>query len=156
MVSFLKLLFSVVFCEAAGILGSVFTVPAIPTWYASLKKPGFSPPNWLFGPVWTLLYALMGISAYLIWTQGIEKQAVRNALFLFVLQLVLNILWSFFFFKLQSPTHALVEIIFLWLMILLTILSFLSLSKTAALLLLPYLFWVSFATLLNFYIVKLN
>jgi len=156
MVSFLKLLFSVVFCEAAGILGSVFTVPAIPTWYASLKKPSFSPPNWLFGPVWTLLYALMGISAYLIWTQGIEKQAVRNALFLFVLQLVLNILWSFFFFKLQSPFHALIEIIFLWFLILVMILSFYRISKIAGLILIPYLLWVSFAALLNFSIVKLN
>ncbi len=154
--NFLKALAFVILCEAVGILGSVFTAPAIPSWYANLKKPSFSPPNWLFGPVWTLLYALMGISAYLIWQEGIERREVKNAFFLFALQLILNFLWSFFFFKLQSPFHALIEIVLLWLLILATIVSFYSLNKTAAYLLIPYLLWVSFATLLNFSIYRLN
>ncbi len=156
MINALKLLFSIIICEAIGILGAVFTTPAIPTWYAGLKKPSFSPPNWIFGPAWTLLYALMGISAYLIWQQGIEKPAVRNALFIFTLQLILNFFWSFFFFKLQSPLHALIEILLLWVLILVTIVSFYQINKAAGLILIPYLLWVSFATLLNFYIVKLN
>ena len=156
MINTFKLFFSIIICEAIGILGAVFTTPAIPTWYASLKKPSFSPPNWIFGPAWTLLYALMGISAYLVWQQGIEKPAVRNALFIFTLQLILNFFWSFFFFKLQSPLHALIEILLLWVLILVTIVSFYQINKAAGLILIPYLLWVSFATLLNFYIVKLN
>ncbi len=156
MINTFKLLFLIITCEAVGILGAVFTAPAIPTWYAGLKKPSFSPPNWVFGPVWTLLYALMGISAYLVWQQGIEKPAVRHALFVFTLQLILNFLWSFFFFKLQSPLHALIEILLLWVLILVTIISFYKINKIAGLILIPYLLWVSFATLLNFYIVKLN
>jgi benzodiazapine receptor len=152
----LKLLFSIIVCEAVGIFGALFTTSAIPTWYAGLKKPSFSPPNWIFGPVWTLLYALMGIAAYLIWQQGIAKSAVRQALFLFTLQLILNFLWSFFFFKLQLPIYALIEILLLWVLILATIISFYQINKTAGFILVPYLHWVSFATLLNFYIVKLN
>jgi tryptophan-rich sensory protein len=154
--NFLKPIISIVICEAVGIFGAVFTAPAIPTWYASLKKPSFSPPNWVFGPAWTFLYALMGISAYLIWQEGVEKPAVRNALFIFLLQLILNFFWSFFFFKLQSPTHALIEIFLLWVLILATVISFYQINKAAGLILIPYLLWVSFATLLNFYIVRLN
>jgi benzodiazapine receptor len=156
MVNIFKLLFSIIVCEAVGILGAVFTTPAIPTWYASLNKPSFSPPNWIFGPVWTLLYALMGVAAYLIWQRGIEKPAVRSALLIFSFQLILNFLWSFFFFKLQSPLYALIEILFLWVLILATIIRFYQLDKKAGLILVPYLLWVSFATFLNFYIVKLN
>ncbi len=152
----LKLLFSIIICEAVGIFGAIFTTPAIPTWYAKLNKPSFSPPNWVFGPVWTLLYGLMGASAYLIWQQGIEKPAVKSALFIFTLQLILNFLWSFFFFKLQSPLYALIEILLLWILILATIISFYQINKLAGLILVPYLLWVSFATLLNYYIFKLN
>jgi tryptophan-rich sensory protein len=154
--NFLKLIISIVACEAMGIFGAIFTMPAIPGWYANLRKPSFSPPNWVFGPAWTFLYALMGISAYLIWQEGVEKPAVRNALFIFLLQLILNFFWSFFFFKLQSPTHALIEIFLLWVLILATIISFYQINKAAGLILIPYLLWVSFATLLNFYIVRLN
>lgn len=154
--NFLKLFISIIFCEAVGILGAVFTAPAIPGWYARLNKPSFSPPNWVFGPAWTILYALMGISAYLIWQQGIQKPAVRNAIFIFTLQLILNFFWSFFFFKLQSPLHALIEILLLWVLILATIISFYQINKTAGLILIPYLLWVSFATLLNLSIVRLN
>ncbi len=154
--NFLKALLFVVFCELAGIVGAVFTTPSIPDWYAKINKPSFNPPNWVFGPVWTLLYALMGIAAYLVWQQGIENKAVKNALFLFALQLILNILWSFFFFRLQSPFHALIEIILLWVLILATIVSFYQINKVAGLILVPYLLWVSFATLLNFSIYRLN
>lgn len=154
--NFIHLFIFILVCEAAGFLGSLFTAPAIPTWYANLQKPSFNPPNWLFAPVWTTLYALMGIAAYLVWKAGIEKNEVRIALALFAIQLVLNILWSYLFFKLQSPLYALIEIVILWLFILLTMISFLKVSKTAGLLLLPYLLWVSFAAILNFAIFRLN
>lgn len=146
----------ILICEAVGFLGSFFTAPAIPNWYASLEKPSFSPPNWLFGPVWIILYALMGVAAYFVWAVGIKKPEVKLALVLFVGQLILNLLWSFFFFKMQAPFYALVEIIVLWLLIFLTMVNFFKVSKPAGYLLLPYLLWVSFAALLNFYIVKLN
>ena len=155
----MKVVYPIVFiliCEAIGFLGSFFTAPAIPNWYANLEKPFFSPPNRLFAPVWLILYALMGLAAYLVWAVGIKKPEVKLALILFVGQLILNLLWSFFFFKMQAPFYALLEIIALWLLILLTMVSFLKVSKPAGYLLLPYLLWVSFATLLNFYIVKLN
>lgn len=153
---FLPAIISVVICEVIGILGSLFTAPAIPTWYANLEKPSFSPPNWLFAPVWTTLYALMGVSAFLIWREGLEKKQVKTALIIFAAQLVLNFFWSFLFFKMQNPFLALIEILVLWFFILLTIFSFLKISKSAVLLLLPYLLWTSFAALLNFYIFKLN
>jgi benzodiazapine receptor len=152
----LKVLLSIIICELVGIFGSVATTPAIPGWYASLKKPSFNPPNWVFGPVWTLLYALMGISAYLVWNRGWEKKEVRIALVIFGIQLILNTLWSFIFFKFQSPGWALVEIIVLWLAILVTVLNFMKISKPAGWLLVPYLLWVSFAAFLNFSIFRLN
>lgn len=151
-----KLIFFILLCQVAGLIGSLATAPAIPTWYATLNKPAFNPPNWLFAPVWTILYLLMGISAYLVWSKGTKKQKVKTPLLLFGFQLALNIAWSFLFFGWHSLFLALIEIIFLWLVILLTILSFTRISRLAGILLLPYLFWVSFATLLNFFIVKLN
>ena len=98
-----KLVAAILVCEFVGLLGSIFTIPAITTWYAALQKPSFSPPNWLFGPVWTLLYALMGVSAYLVWEKGIKKKGVKPALKLFSLQLILNFMWSILFFGLRSP-----------------------------------------------------
>lgn len=151
-----RLIVSILVCQLAGIVGSAFTRASIPTWYATLQKPAFTPPNWLFAPVWTILFLLMGISAYLIWREGLANRQVSIALSIFGIQLVLNIFWSFFFFKLQSPLYGFVEIVILWLAILFTILYFLKISRTASLLLLPYLFWVSFAAVLNFYIMKLN
>ena len=153
---FLPAIMSIIICEAVGILGSLFTALAIPAWYAGLNKPSFSPPNWLFAPVWTTLYALMGISAFLVWQEGFEKRQVKVALTVFAIQLVLNFFWSFLFFKMQNPFLALIEILVLWIFILLTILSFSKISRNSALLLLPYLLWTSFAALLNFYIFKLN
>lgn len=151
-----KLVFSILVCEAAGILGSLFTISAIPTWYAILNKPTFSPPNWIFAPVWTILYLMMGISLYLVWQKGIKTKGVKNALSVFGLQLALNASWSIVFFTGQSIVGGLLIIVILWSLILITILKFLKISQTAALLLVPYLLWVSFATILNFYIFKLN
>jgi tryptophan-rich sensory protein len=151
----MKLVISIIICQLAGVLGSVFTMPAIPGWYVSLNKPSFGPPNWLFGPVWILLYTLMGISLYLVWSRK-GSAGAKTALILFAIQLGLNTLWSLIFFGLRLPSAAFLEILVLWLFILLTILKFFPISKVAAYLLILYLLWVSFASLLNFYIFRLN
>ena len=140
----------------AGLIGSFATSPSIPTWYASLNKPSFNPPNWLFGPAWTLLYVLMGTAAYLIWQKGWEKREVKLASSLFIAQLLLNSLWSILFFGLKSPFLALIEIVVLWFAILLTIISFFRLSPAAGWLMVPYIIWVSFASILNYFILILN
>lgn len=150
----LKLIISLVVVFAAAGIGSVFTAPAITGWYAGLNKPVFSPPNWLFGPAWTVLYILMAYGLYLVWAAGGPK--AKTAMGFFGIQLLLNSLWSIFFFGLKSPGLALVEIIVLWVMILLTILKFLKVSRTAGYLLLPYLAWVSFASILNLAVFRLN
>jgi len=152
----LKLMTAILFCQVVGVVGSLFTYPSIQTWYATVRKPDFTPPNWVFAPVWIILFVLMGISAYLIWIKGLENKNIRIALLIFGIQLVLNGLWSFLFFGLQSPLYAFFEVIILWLVILLTITKFSKISKTAGLLLIPYIIWVSFAAILNFYIVRLN
>ena len=144
-----KLIVSVVGCELVGILGTPFTLAAIPTWYASLNKPFFAPPNWVFGPAWTLLYFLMGVAFYLIWRQGWQQQKVRTAGWFFLAQLGLNFLWSPVFFGLRSPLLGLVVIVALWGTIVLTMRKFYPLSRLAFYLLVPYLLWVSFATVLN-------
>lgn len=151
-----RLLLSIFICESAGIIGSLFTMSAVRTWYLTLNKPFFNPPSWVFGPVWTLLYALMGVSAFLIWKAGWKKRAVREALSLFGVQLLINSSWSIVFFRMQSPLFGLFTIFALWLMIISCVLSFYRISKTASYLLIPYLFWVSFALCLNFAIVQLN
>ena len=151
-----RLIIAVFVCQLAGLIGSLVTTPAIPTWYAALNKPSFNPPNWLFAPVWIILYFFMGLAMYLIWNKGLKDKRVKKALWLFALQLIFNVFWSFLFFGLRSPLLALIEIIILWVAILLTILSFFKISKPAGFLLFPYLLWVSFATLLNFFIFRLN
>jgi len=148
-----RLLLSVLLTQGAGGIGAIATTPKIGTWYSTLVKPTFSPPNWLFGPVWTLLFLMMGVAFYLIWMEG--KRA-HKALVVFGIQLVLNILWSFLFFGAESPGAAVIEIVLLWIMILVTIVKFSKISKTAAWLLVPYLFWVSFASILNMAIFQLN
>lgn len=150
------LILAVLICQGAGLVGSIFTAPAIPSWYAGLAKPVFSPPNWLFAPVWLLLYTLMGIAAFVVWDKGISRREVKIALALFAVQLVLNVLWSVIFFGLRLPQYAFWEIIALWAFILLTLLRFYKLSKPAGLLLLPYILWVSFAAILNLFIATLN
>jgi len=144
----LKLVASVFLCQIAGFLGSLFTTPAIPTWYATLKKPFFTPPNWIFSPVWISLFILMGISLFFVWRRQGHPQ-LRTALFFFFVQLVLNVFWSAAFFGLRAPLLGLIDIVLLWIAILLTIRHFLKVSKFAGALLLPYFLWVSFAALLN-------
>lgn len=151
-----KLLIAVIGCELVGIIATPFTLSAIPTWYSTLNKPPFSPPNWIFGPVWTSLYFLMGASAFLIWKKGLKKKHVKEALYYFIAQLVFNFMWSILFFGLKSPIFGLLDILVLWVLILITMIKFYKLSKPAAYLLIPYLLWVSFATLLNLSIVFLN
>ena len=153
---FSKLIISVVACELVGLVITPFTIASIPTWYQTLNKPFFSPPNWVFGPVWTALYFLMGVSAYLVWENGLNNKQVKTALVFFIMQLTFNFLWSVIFFGLHLPFVALIDIIALWLAILITIIKFNKLSKPAAYLLIPYILWVSFATLLNLSIVVLN
>ncbi len=154
--NFFKLVIAIVVAELAGIIGSVFTAPSIPTWYAELAKSALNPPAWIFGPAWTTLYFLMGVAAFLVWRRGLERKEVKTALTIFGGQLILNTIWSIIFFGLHNPFWALIEIIVLWLAILATILAFYKISRTAAYLLLPYILWVSFATYLNYSIWMLN
>lgn len=151
-----KLIISIVGCELVGVLGSVFTVSSIRSWYLTLSKPSFSPPNWIFGPVWTTLYFLMAIAFFLIWRQNWKKRNVQTAMKYFLAQLSFNFVWSPIFFGLRSPLIALFVIIALWILIVLTMKKFYPLSKSAFYLLVPYLLWVSFATVLNGAIVMLN
>jgi benzodiazapine receptor len=145
----LALLGFIALCLAAGALGAAVTAPAIATWYPTLVKPSFNPPNWIFGPVWTTLYVLMAIAAWLVWRRG-GFAATRTAMLLFVGQLMLNSLWSLLFFGLHRTDLALVDVVLLLVVIAATALAFRRHSATATLLLLPYLAWVSFATALNF------
>ena len=140
---------SIIGCELVGIAATPFTTAGIYTWYNRIIKPSFQPPNWVFGPVWTILYALMGIAAYLVWEKGWEKREVKAALGIFGIQLILNFFWSFIFFGNKAFGWAFVEILFLWVFIALTIWKFYKISKTAAYLLIPYILWVSFASVLN-------
>lgn len=151
-----KLIIAIVVSELAGVVGSVFTVSAIPTWYAGLVKPTLNPPSWVFGPVWITLYFLMGIAAFLVWRKGFERRDVKMALGIFGVQLFLNAIWSIIFFGLHNPFWAFIEIIVLWLAIVWTIVVFYRISKPAAYLLLPYILWVSFAGYLNYSIWMIN
>ena len=144
-----KLLLSIGLCLLAGGVGSIFTMSAIPNWYVTLNKPFFSPPNWVFAPIWTILYILMGISLYLVWRKGKVPS-------IFWIQFILNAFWSIIFFGMKNPTLALVDIVALWISIVLTIKSFYKINKLAGNLLLPYLTWVTFASILNLSIVLLN
>ncbi|MEF8847314.1 MAG: TspO/MBR family protein [Candidatus Paceibacterota bacterium] len=148
-----KLIASLALPQLAGLIGAFFTGSSVSGWYTTIEKPVFTPPGWIFGPAWTLLYLLMGVSLYLVWSRA---KTHKKALFVFAVQLVLNTLWSIIFFGLQAPLWGFVEIILLWVAILLTITSFYKINKTAAYLLLPYLAWVSFAAVLNLAIVILN
>jgi len=154
-VEILKLIVSLVLCQLAGILGSFFTVPAIPSWYQTLRKPPFTPPNWIFSPVWISLFVLMGIALYLVWRRP-RHPHFKPALRLFFIQLGLNVLWSISFFGLRSPLLGLIDIVLLWIAILFTMLKFFRVSRLAGILLLPYLIWVSFAAMLNFSLWYLN
>ncbi|MFA5764212.1 MAG: TspO/MBR family protein [archaeon] len=153
-----KLIALVIFCEIIGAIGTIFTIPNIPTWYASLVKPFFSPPNWLFAPVWTILFLMMGVSLYFILENKNKKLEIKRkiAIAFFGIQFIFNILWSYLFFGLRNPLFGFIGIIFLWISILATIISFYKIDKKSAYLLVPYLLWVSFATILNFAVFILN
>jgi translocator protein len=147
---------AIVVCLSAGLIGSVFTSTSLATWYGIIEKPVLNPPSWIFGPVWTILYIMMGISVYLVWRLGLEKKGVRFALKIFGLQLLHNVLWSLLFFGMQNPALALVDIVLLWFTILWSIQLFYRLSRPASYLLIPYISWVSFAIYLNYSIWILN
>jgi tryptophan-rich sensory protein len=139
-----------------GFIGSLLTTPSIDTWYANLNKPSFNPPNWIFSPVWTTLFILMGIALFLVVKEKIDYGRKKRAMAIFFFQLALNIFWSYSFFFLHNPLLAFVVIVFLFLAILLNIITFFKISKPAGYLLIPYIVWVSFAGVLNFFIFYLN
>jgi len=151
-----KIAAAVGLCLGAGAVGGWFTSPAIPTWYASLAKPSFTPPSWVFGPAWTTLYILMGVATGLVWTRGWSAPGVRAALGVFLGQLALNVFWSAVFFGWRSPGGALVVIAALWGSIAVTIYLFRRVNTAAAVLLIPYLAWVTFAAALNVAVWRLN
>lgn len=159
-----KFIIAIGVSQLAGIIGSLFTYPSLPAWYATLEKPLLTPPNWVFAPVWVTLYFIIGVAAYLVWrVDGIKffmfkfrNKKVEKAMELFFLQLALNVVWSFLFFGLQQPLLAFIEILILWVAILITMMKFHNVSKTASYLMLPYLLWVCFAANLNLMFWVLN
>lgn len=152
----LRLIASLALCLAAGAIGSLFTMAGMSGWYQSLQKPALNPPSWVFGPVWTALYIMMAVALFQVWGSGAPVAHKRRAGVFFAAQLLLNIVWSFFFFYWRSPSLAMADIILLWLSIAFTTAAFFRLSRQAGVLLLPYLLWVSFAAYLNFQIMQLN
>lgn len=154
MPNYLKLIISLALPQLAGGLGAFFTITSIESWYSTLVKPSWNPPSWLFGPVWTFLYVLMGIACFLIWKSDHPQK--KEMLKLYAIQLVLNALWSPAFFGMQSPLMGLLVIIPLWVAIVLCIVQFRRLSPFTSGLMVPYLIWVSFATALNTAILVLN
>ena len=152
----LKFFISVTIPLVVGAIAGFFTSSSVNGWFTTLNKPSFNLPNWLFAPVWTMLYIMMGIALFLTWKSTAEPWLKKIAITLFFVQLTCNFLWSFIFFYAQQPGWALVDIILLWLMIIFTIFYFKKISAAAAWLLVPYICWVSFATILNYSIWKLN
>lgn len=154
MKNWIKLVSSLALPLAVGGTASLFTQAEIDRWFTTIQKPAWQPPSWIFAPVWTTLYVLMGVALYRIWKQKVTGK--EQAIILWGSQLALNFLWSFIFFNRHRIGLALVDIVALWLLVLLTIFSFSKFSKTAAWLLVPYISWVSFAAILNFAIYQLN
>jgi len=149
----MRLIVCIAACLAAADLGSLLTTPSLRPWYAELRKPAWTPPSWLFAPVWTILFLAMAVAAWLVWRKaGLASAPMR----LFLLQLLLNVGWSALFFRLRSPGAAFVEILVLWLAILATSVEFWKVIPPAGFLLLPYLIWVGYAAALNFSIWRLN
>lgn len=152
-----KIVIALAICLMVGYSASIVTRPSVETWYPTIAKPVFNPPNWIFMPVWTLLYVLMAVAAGLVWDKIKEQnQEVKVALGFFLIQLTLNAIWSYIFFGLKNPMLALIEIVLLWLMIYETYLKFSKINKTAGYLLIPYMVWVAFAGILNASIWWLN
>lgn len=156
MKNFLKIIVSLLICFTAAALGNVFTISSIPTWYAGLNKPPFNPPNYLFGPVWTILYILMAISLFLVWKKGLKDKKIKDAIKIFAIQLILNAIWSPVFFGARNLFLAFIIIVVMWIFILKTIRAFAKIDKISSYLLYPYLAWVSFASILNFSVWFLN
>lgn len=152
----IKLILSIFFCQLAGIIGSVFTVSAIPDWYATLTRPVITPPNWLFGPVWITLYTLMGVSLYLIWQKGLKNRDIKFAFILFMIHLAVNASWSIIFFGLNALWLSVFVIFVLLFMIISLMVIFWDINRTATLLLIPYLLWVTYASALNMAIAVIN
>jgi tryptophan-rich sensory protein len=152
-----KIIIALIICLAVGYSASTVTRPSVESWYPTLVKPVFNPPNWIFMPMWTLLYILMAVAAGLVWDKIKEQtEEVKKALLFFIIQLTLNAIWSYLFFGLKNPLLALIEIALLWLMIYETYLKFIKINKIAAYLLIPYMAWVAFAAVLNASIWWLN
>ncbi len=151
-----KFIIAILVCESAGIGSGLLASASNNVWFDTLNKPGWNPPSYLFGPVWTTLYLLMGISLGIIWNNKAPEQSKRNAYFLFAVQLFLNFLWSILFFRFHSTAFALLDIMLMIIAIILTMFRFSTFSKPAAWLLVPYISWVSFATILNYSIWNLN
>jgi tryptophan-rich sensory protein len=156
MSSYVKLLIAIAIPVLVGGISGFFTVSGVESWYQTIHKPSWNPPNWVFGPVWTTLYVMMGIALWLVWKEDTSRELKMIAFILFGVQLILNFLWSFVFFKLEQPGFAFLEILFMWVAILATIFAFAQVNKTAAWLLVPYISWVSFAAILNFTIWRMN
>lgn len=157
MANWIKLIIALLLPQLAGLGGMLFTDTGESSWYQELEKPSWNPPGWVFGPVWTALYIMMGIAFYLVWkSENVSKQLKSTAMIFWVVQLVLNFFWTIIFFGAQSPPFAFIEIIVLWLTILVTIILFMRVHKTAGWLMVPYIVWVSFATVLTYTIYQLN
>ena len=156
MKNWLKFIISIVLVWVVGVSGSLFTASSVNSWFPSLVKPSFNPPSWVFGPVWTILYIMIGISLYLVWTTKANKIFKKKAYWIFGIQLVLNAMWSIAFFGAQNPGLAFIVIVLLWISIILTMIEFYKIRKAAGYLLVPYFLWVSFASVLNFAIWVLN
>jgi benzodiazapine receptor len=151
-----KLLIAVIVCQAAGIIGSIFTAGAVTGWFASLNQPPFTPPDCMYAPIWITMYLLMAIAAFLIWWRGLHIKPVRIAMILFLVQLVLNVLWAVVLFGLQSILFGLITVVALWIMVLFTIIQFYRISNAAGSLMIPYILWVTFAVILNGALYLLN
>jgi tryptophan-rich sensory protein len=153
----IKLFVSIIVCQLAGVIGSIFTASSVKTWYTTINKPSFTPPSWLIGPVWLFLFILMGVSLFLVWSHpSTAPKDRKRALIIFGTQLALNAFWSYAFFSLESPLFGFIVILILWITIFMTIIRFLKISELAGWLLIPYILWVSFASVLNFAILLLN
>jgi tryptophan-rich sensory protein len=151
-----RLILSIIVCQMAGIIGSALTAGSLKDWYSTLVTPSFTPPGSTIGLIWIILFTLMGVSLFLVWREVPENPAARTALFFFAAQLIVNVLWNVAFFSLRSPASGLMVIAVLWILILITIVKFWPINKTAALLLVPYIIWVSVAAYLNYSIWRLN
>jgi tryptophan-rich sensory protein len=156
MSSFVKLVIAIALPVLIGGVSGFFTVSGVESWYQTIQKPSWTPPNWVFGLVWTTLYVMMGIALWLVWKEDTSRELKLIAGILFAAQLTLNFFWSFIFFRLELPGWAFAEILVMWVVILATIFAFAQVNKTAAWLLVPYISWVSFAAMLNFTIWRMN